>query len=210
MRAFSLSLLLSCALLASYLPAGALEFASPLKTNARPVYAAPVAMFSRTQQEQDALNELFDILSRESDPKKAQRTSRQIVQKLTDSGSASINLLMERASEAMGKNSNSVALDILDQVVTLAPDYAEGWNRRATLYFTMKDFSRSIADVERVLELEPRHYGALSGLAAMLQALGREKRALEVWYKVLEVYPANEQAQSAVIKLEEKLAGSPT
>ena len=210
MRAFSLSLLLSCALLASYLPAGALEFASPATTNARPVYAVPVAMFSRTQQEQDALNELFDILSRESDPKKAQRTSRQIVQKLTDSGSASINLLMERASEAMGKNSNSVALDILDQVVTLAPDYAEGWNRRATLYFTMKDFSRSIADVERVLELEPRHYGALSGLAAMLQALGREKRALEVWYKVLEVYPANEQAQSAVIKLEEKLAGSPT
>ena len=210
MRAFSLSLLLSCALLASHLPAGALEFASPATTNARPVYAVPVAMFSRTQQEQDALNELFDILSRESDPKKAQRTSRQIVQKLTDSGSASINLLMERASEAMGKNSNSVALDILDQVVTLAPDYAEGWNRRATLYFTMKDFSRSIADVERVLELEPRHYGALSGLAAMLQALGREKRALEVWYKVLEVYPANEQAQSAVIKLEEKLAGSPT
>ena len=197
-------------MLASHLPAGALEFASPATTNARPVYAAPVAMFSRTQQEQDALNELFDILSRESDPKKAQRTSRQIVQKLTDSGSASINLLMERASEAMGKNSNSVALDILDQVVTLAPDYAEGWNRRATLYFTMKDFSRSIADVERVLELEPRHYGALSGLAAMLQALGREKRALEVWYKVLEVYPANEQAQSAVIKLEEKLAGSPT
>ena len=167
-------------------------------------------MFSRSQQDQDALNELFGILSRESDPKKAQRTSRQIVQKLTDSGSASINLLMERASEAMRKNDHAVALDILDQVVTLAPDYAEGWNRRATLFFAMKDFGRSIADVERVLELEPRHFGALSGLAAMLQALGRDKRALEVWYKVLEVYPANEQAQSSVIKLEEKLAGSPT
>ncbi|WP_244530517.1 tetratricopeptide repeat protein [Salaquimonas pukyongi] len=172
--------------------------------------AVPAAMFSRSQQEQDTLNELFGILARESDPKKAQRTSRQIVQKLTDSGSDSINLLMERALEAMRKNEHGVALDILDQVITLAPDYAEGWNRRATLYFAMKDFSRSIADVERVLELEPRHYGALSGLAAMLQSLGREKRALEIWYKVLEIYPANEQAQSAVITLEEKLAGSPT
>lgn len=210
MRALSLSTLLASSLLVSFLPAGALEANSPATTSARTVHAVPVAMFSRSQQEQDALNELFGILSRESDPKKAQRTSRQIVQKLTDSGSDSINLLMERASEAMSKNSNSVALDILDQVVTLAPDYAEGWNRRATLYFTMKDFSRSISDVQRVLELEPRHYGALSGLAAMLQVLGREKRALEVWYKVLEVYPANEQAQSAVIKLEEKLAGSPT
>jgi len=209
MRIFSLSHLLTSALLACFLPAGALAF-DPPATIARTVEAVPVAMFSRSQQDQDALNELFGILSRESDPKKAQRTSRQIVQKLTDSGSASINLLMERASEAMRKNDHAVALDILDQVVTLAPDYAEGWNRRATLFFAMKDFGRSIADVERVLELEPRHFGALSGLAAMLQALGRDKRALEVWYKVLEVYPANEQAQSSVIKLEEKLAGSPT
>lgn len=209
MRFTSLSTLLTSALLASFLPAGALALDQPA-TLARTVHAVPVAMFSRSQQEQDALNELFDVLSRESNSKKAQRTSRQIVQKLTDSGSDSINLLMERASEVMRKDDHAVALDILDQVVTLAPDYAEGWNRRATLFFSMRDFSRSIADVERVLELEPRHYGALSGLAAMLQVLGREKQALEVWYKVLEVYPANEQAQSAVIKLEEKLAGSPT
>ena len=209
MRAVSLSSLLTSALLASFAPAGALAF-DPPATTARTVHTVPAAMFSRSQQEQDALNELFDVLSRESDSKKAQRTSRQIVQKLTNSGSDSINLLMERASEAMRKDDHAVALDILDQVVTLAPDYAEGWNRRATLFFSMRDFSRSIADVERVLELEPRHYGALSGLAAMLQALGRDKQALEVWYKVLEVYPANEQAQSAVIKLEEKLAGSPT
>ncbi|MEM8651567.1 MAG: hypothetical protein AAGF54_13620, partial [Pseudomonadota bacterium] len=72
------------------------------------------------------------------------------------------------------------------------------------------DLSRSIADIETTLSLEPRHFGALSGLAVILNRLDRKKEALDTWYKVLEIYPANQTAQKAVIDLEEELAGSNT
>ena len=110
----------------------------------------------------------------------------------------------------MGTKDFSKAQDLLDHVIVIAPDYAEGWNRRATLYYTIDDFGKSLADIETTLALEPRHFGALSGLAAIMQRIGREEEALEAWYKVLEIYPANKQAQEAVIQLEEALAGRRT
>ncbi len=165
---------------------------------------------STKQAKADALNELFDELGRQAKPIQAKRTSQEIWQRWTASGSDSIDLLMERVSTAMGENKNEVALDLLDQIISLAPDYAEAWNRRATLYFSMKDLGRSLSDIEQTLKLEPRHFGALAGLGVILQRLGQDDKALETWYRVLEIYPANEQAQEAVIKLEDKLSGNPT
>ena len=166
---------------------------------------------SNVQREKaEALNDLFDELARQAKPSAANRTAKQIWQYWTASGSDSIDLLMGRVSVSMKADQNQIALDLLAQFISLAPDYAEAWNRRATLYFTMKEFGRSISDIEQVLKLEPRHFGALSGLAVILQGIGRDRKALETWYRVLEIYPANEQAQKAVIKLEDKLAGNPT
>lgn len=161
-------------------------------------------------REDENLNSLFDDLRRQTNPKAASRISRKIWNKWGESGSNSIDLLMSRIGQAMNDKKNNVALDLLDQVITLAPDYAEGWNRRATLNFGLREFGRSISDIERVLLLEPRHFGALSGLAVMLQALDKDEKALETWYKVLAIYPANDQAQKSIITLEDKLAGNPT
>jgi tetratricopeptide (TPR) repeat protein len=158
----------------------------------------------------ETLNSLFDDLRRQSNTAAANRISKKIWNAWNASGSDSIDLLMNRIGKAMNESNNNVALDLLDQVITLAPDFAEGWNRRATLHFAMKEYGRSLSDIERVLTLEPRHYGALSGLALILQTLGQDRKALDTWYKVLEIYPANEQAQNGVIKLEEKLSGNPT
>ena len=101
-----------------------------------------------------------------------------------------------------------VALDLLDQVIALRPDYAEGFNQRATLHFMMENYGKSIVDIERTLALEPRHYGALAGLATILEHLGEKDRALETWYRVLSVYPAMKSAQDSVVRLEEELADS--
>lgn len=161
-------------------------------------------------REDETLNSLFDDLRKQPRISAANRISRKIWTEWGKSGSDSIDLLMQRVSESMASKQNNVALDLLDQIIILAPEYAEGWNRRATLHFALKEYGRSISDIERVLELEPRHYGALSGLAVILQGLGRKEKSLETWYKVLEIYPANEQAQKAVIKLEDELAGNPT
>lgn len=117
---------------------------------------------------------------------------------------------MAWAATAMRSKNYAKAEDLLDQVVVLNPEFAEGWNRRATLYFTKLDYSRSLADIEKTLALEPRHFGALSGLAVIMQRLNRNQDALKAWYRVLEIYPANKAAQDAVIALEEELAGSRT
>ena len=158
----------------------------------------------------DELDNLFDELRKQTKTSSAQATAVKIWREWYQSGSANINLLMYYTSRAMNQKNYPAAIDLLDQITTLDPEFAEGWNRRATVHYYMGDFSRSLADIETTLSLEPRHFGALSGLAAILQRLDREEEALNTWYKVLKIYPANDSAQKAVIQLEEELAGSRT
>lgn len=160
--------------------------------------------------EETGIDSLFETLRKETRAVAARRVAEQIARKWNESGSATIDLLMGWAGQSMRSEKNALALDLLTQVVILEPGYAEGWNRRATLYYANGDLGRSLADIERTLEIEPRHFGALSGLAAILQKTGQKKKALEVWNRVLAVYPANEQAQKAVIELEDELAGQAT
>jgi len=154
------------------------------------------------------LDRLFEQLKKDPRYSSASATARMIWREWTASGSKTIDLLMGWARTAMGNEEYAKAEDLLDQVTVLRPEYAEGWNRRATLYYAKSDFGRSLADIEKTLALEPRHFGALSGLAVIMQRLDRKEDALKAWYQVLEIYPANKSAQEAVIELEEDLAGS--
>lgn len=154
------------------------------------------------------LDKLFADLKRERDAKKAKRISERIWSLWRDSGSATGNLLMQWADQAMVDNKNGLALDFLDQLVVLMPDFAEGWNRRATLHYVMGNPIKSMADINRVLVLEPRHFGAMAGMAAILGHTGDDESALRVWERMLEVYPASQQAQHMVGELADKLADS--
>ncbi|MAY61998.1 MAG: hypothetical protein CML29_07285 [Rhizobiales bacterium] len=162
---------------------------------------------SREQPAEITLESLFSDLRRESDPRKAKRISSDIVRRWTDSGSATANLLMQWSHKAIEDKKQALALDFLDQVTTLFPDYVEGWNRRATLHFMMGHFGKSMADIHHVLALEPRHFGALAGMAAIMEANESDELALQAWEKVLSVYPANRQAQEKVGELADKLTG---
>ena len=102
------------------------------------------------------------------------------------------------------------ALDFLDQVTVLDPAYSEGWQRRATLHYTMGDPRKSMADIAEVLRREPRHLGALAGMAGILSEAGKDELALKAWQRYLDVYPADRDAQEVVTKLTEKIAGSRT
>lgn len=160
-----------------------------------------------TERPEATLDRLFSDLRHQSREAAANRIARQIWSNWSDSGSDTINLLMEWASKAIREKKYPLAEDLLTQVTVLAPDYAEGWNRRATLYFVTNDYGRSLRDIERTLQLEPRHFGALSGLGVILTRSGSDRKALAAWYKVLEIYPANRNAQKAVLDLEDKLSG---
>jgi len=154
------------------------------------------------------LDGLLTQLGRTSDRRRAKRVEERIWEYWRESDSKSVDLLVGWARAAMRDKRFGQALDLLDQVVVLRPNYSEGWNQRATLHYMMSDFNKSIADIERTLALQPRHFGALSGLAAILERTGQKKRALDVWYRTLKVYPAMKSGQDAIVRLEEELAGS--
>ena len=158
---------------------------------------------------QARLDELFAQLKRTPDPRLAKPLADGIWAQWFRSGSASIDLMMQWSNQAVEDRRFSMALDFLDQVVIRAPDYAEGWNRRATLHFTMNNYAKSMADIHKVLELEPRHFGALSGMATILERNGNKQAALTAWQRTLDVYPAMQAAQDAVVRLSDDLAGDP-
>ncbi len=156
---------------------------------------------------QARLDKLFTDLRRERNEKAAERIAGNIWNEWSRSGSASIDLMMQWSQKAIENQKFDVALDFLDQVVTLQPTYAEGWNRRATVHFMMKNYGKSMSDINRTLQLEPRHFGALSGLAQIMALTGHKQSALEAWQKVLAIYPMMRNAQDQVATLSEELAG---
>ncbi|OCP22157.1 MULTISPECIES: hypothetical protein [unclassified Ensifer] len=201
MRVF-VPLILACfALLAASVGAGTLSFA------AEPAPETEAASLTTPKQRLDAL---FSDLKKERDADKARELANQIRLEWQDSGSATVNLLMQWADKSITDNKQAAALDILDQVITLAPSYVEGWNRRATLHYTMGNYRKSMSDINHVLSLEPRHFGALAGMAAILGSAGKDELALRAWEQFLEIYPADRRAQEQLGELTEKLAGSKT
>lgn len=153
------------------------------------------------------IDRLFAELKRATNERAAERISQRIWQEWLHSGSASIDLLMQWSQKAIDDKKYDVAMDLLDQVVTLAPAYAEGWNRRATLHFTMDNYAKSMADISRTLQLEPRHFGALGGMATMLKNAGRNDAAMRAYERVLDVYPMMRSAQTELGRLADEMVG---
>ena len=153
------------------------------------------------------LDRLFAELRKQADERAARRIAGRIERHWRRSGSATIDLLMQRAALAMTREDNAAALDLLDQALVIAPHYPEAWNRRATLNFSMNRLGKSLVDIEQTLLREPRHWGALMGLAMILEQTGRKEQALETYLRVLAVYPALDSAQDAAGRLSEELLG---
>ena len=153
------------------------------------------------------LDFLFGALKAAPDEASAKHVEARIWALWTQTPSDTTALLMLRAKAAMDAQQMDVALKLLDAVVKLRPDYVEGWNRRATLYYLRNDYTHSLQDIEQVLVREPRHFGALAGLGMIMQELGDEKRALEAFRKALAVNPYLEKVPELVKTLTEKVEG---
>lgn len=159
--------------------------------------------------EASELDALFVRLKDAEGTSEADRIAREIQLLWLDSGSDTVDLMMARAGQALKAESHALALDMLDIVVTLSPDFAEGWNRRATVFYMQRDFARSLVDIERTLALEPRHWGAMSGLAIIQRRLGQEDRALVTFKKAVEIHPGLTNALETIEALEKEAAGEP-
>ncbi|HVW54648.1 MAG TPA: tetratricopeptide repeat protein [Rhizobiaceae bacterium] len=169
----------------------------------------PSAPLSPEALHKARLDKLFEQLKRENNENAAQITAQQIWRLWFDSGSATVDLLMQWSAKAIRDRKYYVALDFLNQVVALDPKYAEGWNQLATIYYLNGNYAKSMADIDRTLQLEPRHFGALAGLAQIMEVTGHKKRALEAYEKILAIYPMMRSAQTKVEALTQELAGQP-
>ncbi len=134
------------------------------------------------------LDALFEKL-KAADMAESGRIERDIWTEWSKSGSAAFDLLLERGREAMAQGDYEAAIEHLTALIDHAPDFAEGWNARATAYYQAGEFGPSIADIQHTLALNPRHFGALSGFGMMLEELGRNKEALEVYHAALAIHP---------------------
>jgi len=123
----------------------------------------------------------------------------------TRSGDAQIDDLMARATDEMQAGRYADAISLLDQIVKKKPEFAEGWNRRATVHYLAGDLQKSIADCAEVLKRNPGHFGALSGLGQIYLQLEDDAKALEAFRRALEVNPNMVGVEMNVRMLEERL-----
>lgn len=153
------------------------------------------------------LDFLFGALKAAPDEESAKAVEARIWSLWTATSSDTAALLMLRAKLAMDSKDMDVALKLLDAVIKLRPDYIEGWNRRATLYYMQNDYTRSMEDIRQVLIREPRHFGALAGLGMIMQETGDEKHALDAFRKALAINPHLDKIPDLVKTLSEKVEG---
>ena len=153
------------------------------------------------------LDFLFGALKAAPDEASAKHVEARIWALWMQTPSDTAALLMMRAKAAMDAQQTDIALKLLDAVVKLRPDYVEGWNRRATLYYLKNDYVHSMEDIQQVLSREPRHFGALAGLGMIMQDIGDDKRALDAFRKALSVNPFLEKVPELVKTLSEKVEG---
>ena len=150
----------------------------------------------------ETLDTLFNTLKSADDESEATKAENAIIRLWMDSGSDTIDLLMSWAQEAIDDKDYGTALDFLDRVVTMKPDFAEGWNRRATVYYLTDKYGHSISDLARVLALEPRHFGALTGLGSIFREIGDDKRAIAAYGEALALDPHLAKVKEALDELQ--------
>lgn len=124
------------------------------------------------------------------------------------SGSAAMDLLYQRGEGALDAGDLDSAIGHLTALTDHAPEFAAGWQMRAVAYYFDGKFGPALEDLARTLELEPRHFGALTQLGAMLEELGADQRALRAYRLSLEINPHQQEASDAVLRLEQKTAGT--
>jgi len=198
-----LTALLALALLLGPFPSPAWSQGPPKPPPVRPGSALPKSPAEREK----TLADLYALLATADDEESAKAIADAIERVWVHSGSATIDLLMERSIKAMNEKKVDLALKLLDQVVELAPDFTEGWNRRAYVYFVQNDIERALGDLRRTLALDPHHFKALDGLGQILREIGQKKAALKAFKELLDVHPYWSGAKQAIEELEREVEG---
>ena len=158
-------------------------------------------------QKDPRLPALFAALAAATTPEQGLRAERRIWSIWIRHRSSRVESLMRLGLHYMGGGALDGALRAFGKAVENDPEFAEGWNKRATVNYLMGDYAASVRDIERTLELEPRHFGAFAGLGLIYRAIGRPASALKAFEKALEIHPQAVASAQHAARLREELRG---
>ena len=147
------------------------------------------AVESLSDQDDTDLDFLFSALLKAENQEQGDLITNEIWKRWLSVDNSEISKLLSVGISAMNQNNLFVALNLFDKVVEKEPKFSEGWNKRATVYYLLGDYSNSIKDIQKTLQLEPRHFGAMAGLAEILLAQGDHETAEAVLKKTLSINP---------------------
>lgn len=167
----------------------------------------PFQVFGADKLSPAAMDALFSILA---DPQSQDwaDAERKIEQDWSTSGSAAFDFLLQRGRDAMASGDLATAIEHLTALTDQAPDFAEGWNARATAYYMAGLYGPSIADIQHVLQLEPRHFGAISGLGMILEGTDKKAAAMAAFRRSLMLNPHQEGIRKALEALDQEAGGT--
>lgn len=138
---------------------------------------------------QSAVDGLFEKLQETQNPIEARQLERKIWEAWSKSDSDTLDALMQGGVTVLEKGDYARAQEIFSTMIELKPDYAEAYNKRASVRFLAGDYAGSVADIERTLKLEPRHFGALAGLGTIMERLDNLDEALKAYRRALAANP---------------------
>jgi tetratricopeptide (TPR) repeat protein len=162
----------------------------------------PQAVRPAAEIRAENLDKLFAKLHGAADPNQAQEIEQGIWKIWMSADSPTAEVLIQQAALAMNQGAPEQSLKILNRLIGAYPDFPEAWNKRATLYFMMHKYTESLADIDKVLELEPRHFGALSGRGMIYQRQNKFSAALDSYRDALALNPGMESVKDAIEQIE--------
>lgn len=166
----------------------------------------PAILLAQTVAEKSFEDQLFEKLLTATQSE-GQKIERQLLSLWSDSGNSDWNLRLEWAKQRMFSKDLANAIEQLSKLSEIAPDFAEVWNTRATAWYLLGDYDSSLKDISKTLKLNPRHFGALFGLAIILEKYEQNESALIVYEDIADIHPTRKGLAEAIERLRKELYG---
>lgn len=141
------------------------------------------------------LKTLFDDLTLIENELNAGPTINQIWSIWSETGNFEAQQKFNLGNQYMAKRQYLKSIDMFSEALDVDPNFAEAWNKRATLHYIIGDYEKSVSDISKTLELEPRHFGALDGLAEIYISQDQFEKAAQTYKKILEILPYSKKAK---------------
>jgi len=171
------------------------------------VFAVPTGVLAQSDAQAEELDALFQQLKMPVDGD-WKSVEQRIWAVWSESGSDAMNLLLRRGRQAVKAKDYNTAIEHFSALIDHAPKFAAGWNARATAWFKMGEYGLAVGDIQHVLTLEPRHFGALSGLGLIFEKTGQPRDALKAYKAALAIHPFRPDIIDAIKRVEQMIGGA--